>query len=92
MYATAPWLEALCAAPVLHEREAFSYSVADLAAKPADAPRFFKSHANFPDLPRGKHPYVLLLKHSGHAPFFGVRFLSLYRFHVFKRPRAPAKL
>jgi hypothetical protein len=56
MYATAPWLEALCAAPVLHDREAFCYSLTDLAAKPKDTPRFFKSHANFPDLPRGKNP------------------------------------
>jgi len=51
MYATAPWLECLCAAPILHEREAHSYSLADLDAK-CD-PRFFKSHANFTDLPRG---------------------------------------
>jgi hypothetical protein len=56
MYATAPWLEALCAAPILHEREAYSYTLADLAAKPTDKPRFFKSHANYPDLPRGKNP------------------------------------
>lgn len=53
MYATAPWLECLCAAPILHEREANDYTMEQLAAMTADRPRFFKSHANFPDLPRG---------------------------------------
>ena len=53
MYATAPWLECLCAAPILHEREANNYTMEQLAAMPEDRPRFFKSHANFPDLPRG---------------------------------------
>ena len=54
MYATAPWLECLIAAPILHEREANNYSFADLASMPAGRPRFFKSHANFGDLPRGR--------------------------------------
>jgi hypothetical protein len=54
MYATAPWLECLCAAPILHEREANCYTLEQLSAK--SAPRFFKSHANFKDLPRGKNP------------------------------------
>ena len=53
MYATAPWLECLCAAPILHEREANNYTMEQLAAMPRDRPRFFKSHANFQFLPRG---------------------------------------
>lgn len=53
MYATAPWLECLCAAPILHEREANSFSLEAIEAKPASEPRFFKSHANLGDLPRG---------------------------------------
>lgn len=53
IYSTAPWLETLCAAPILWEREANNYTLEQLAAMPTDKPRFFKSHANFPDLPRG---------------------------------------
>ena len=53
MYATAPWIECLCAAPILHEREANSFTLEAIEAKPQDAPRFFKSHANFLDLPTG---------------------------------------
>merc|ERR1719498_1340936 len=53
MYATAPWLECLCAAPILHEREANNYTLEQIANMPRDRPRFFKSHANFADMPRG---------------------------------------
>lgn len=54
VYAFSPWLECLTAAPILHEREANNYSIQELADLPTDVPRFFKSHANFADLPRGK--------------------------------------
>ena len=54
VYAFSPWLETLFAPPTLHEREANKYTIEDLANKPTDKPRFFKSHANYPDMPRGK--------------------------------------
>ena len=44
-YATAPWLECLCAAPVLHAREANDYTLEQLAALPFDRPRAFKVRA-----------------------------------------------
>ena len=61
MYATAPWLECLIAAPILHEREANNYSFADLASMPAGRPRFFKSHANFGDLPRAARVKTIIV-------------------------------
>eukprot|EP00614_Pseudopedinella_elastica_P003047 CAMPEP_0172586394 /NCGR_PEP_ID=MMETSP1068-20121228/5764_1 /TAXON_ID=35684 /ORGANISM="Pseudopedinella elastica, Strain CCMP716" /LENGTH=370 /DNA_ID=CAMNT_0013381183 /DNA_START=360 /DNA_END=1472 /DNA_ORIENTATION=- len=53
MYATCPWLEAIVADPILHQREANSYTLESIGA--LASPRFFKSHANFKDLPRGKN-------------------------------------
>uniref|UniRef100_A0A7S2W4G1 Sulfotransferase domain-containing protein n=1 Tax=Rhizochromulina marina TaxID=1034831 RepID=A0A7S2W4G1_9STRA len=61
MYSTCPWLETLVADPILHEREACSYSLEDIHAMPKTRPRFFKSHACFKDLPRGKAPVKTII-------------------------------
>ena len=54
IYDTAPWLETIYAAPILHEREAGNVTLEQLEEKPS--PRFFKSHADVPSLPCGGKP------------------------------------
>ena len=80
-----PWLEALAAPETLAEREAPGYTLESIDAM-AD-PRFFKSHATFGDLPRGKAPgvkviaiarnpkdtVVSLFHHASSKPEFGYK-------------------
>ena len=54
IYDTAPWLEAIFAHPILHEREANNLTLEDLEARTTQ--RLFKSHANYPDVPCGGKP------------------------------------
>ena len=54
MYATVPWIDTLASSnAVLRAREGCDYTLDDLAAFPADRPRFFKAHATVSDIPGG---------------------------------------
>lgn len=46
-----PWLEAATTGSILNDREATGWTIESISAAPG--PRFFKTHANYKDLPRG---------------------------------------